>query len=100
MNLLLKCIVCSFDFNLKTNFSFLTLHPVFAVQNGGACFSGPEAEQTYKRYGKSESCKSGKGGPFANNVYKTFDDGEQLFPTKNTNYLKIKLKCIRKNQRQ
>ena len=49
---------------------------VFAVQNGGACFSGPDAEQSYKRYGKSESCKSGKGGPFANNVYKTFDDGK------------------------
>ena len=50
--------------------------PVFAVQNGGACFSGPDAEQTYKRYGKSEGCKAGKGGPFANSVYKSFDDGK------------------------
>uniref|UniRef100_A0A7M5X7V4 Uncharacterized protein n=1 Tax=Clytia hemisphaerica TaxID=252671 RepID=A0A7M5X7V4_9CNID len=51
---------------------------VFAVQNGGACFSGPDGEQTYKRYGKSDGCKSGKGGPFANNVYKTFDDGSVI----------------------
>ena len=57
-------------------FDFSVILPVFAVQNGGACFSGPDGEQTYKRYGKSDACKSGKGGPFANNVYKTFDDGE------------------------
>ena len=49
---------------------------VFAVQNGGACFSGPEAEKSYRRYGKSDACKAGKGGPFANSVYKSFDDGE------------------------
>ena len=48
---------------------------VFAIQNGGACFSGINAEDTYKRYGKSEACKGGRGGPFANSVYKSFDDG-------------------------
>ena len=49
---------------------------VFAIQNGGACFSGINAEDTYKRYGKSEACKGGRGGPFANSVYKSFEDGK------------------------
>ncbi|XP_065681089.1 uncharacterized protein LOC100203833 isoform X15 [Hydra vulgaris] len=53
-------------------------YKVFAIQNGGACFSGPNAEQTYKRYGKSDACKEGKGGPFANSVYKLFDDGSVI----------------------
>ena len=52
---------------------------VFAIQNGGACFSGPNADTTYKRYGPSETCKGGRGGAFANSVYKLFDDGKDLF---------------------
>lgn len=51
---------------------------MFAVQNGGACFSGPDAEESFKRYGKSDGCKAGKGGPFANSVYKSFEDGEWI----------------------
>lgn len=52
---------------------------VFAIQNGGACFSGPNADSTYKRYGPSDACKGGRGGAFANSVYKLFDDGMHLF---------------------
>ena len=51
---------------------------MFAIQNGGACFSGPNAESTYKRYGASDACKGGRGGAFANSVYKLFDDGITL----------------------
>ena len=54
-------------------------HAVFAIQNGGACFSGPNAESTYKRYGPSDACKGGRGGAFANSVYKLFDDGKHCF---------------------
>lgn len=45
-------------------------HRIFAVQNGGQCFSSTYAGATYKRYGSSTACLSGgKGGPWANNVY-------------------------------
>ena len=56
----------------------LSSYTVFAIQNGGACFSGPNAESTYKRYGPSDACKGGRGGAFANSVYKLFDDGKLL----------------------
>ena len=56
-----------------------SFHIVFAIQNGGACFSGPNAESTYKRYGASDACKGGRGGAFANSVYKLFDDGITCF---------------------
>ena len=43
---------------------------VFAVQNGGQCFSGPEAHVTYDKYGSSIGChENGRGGPWANEVY-------------------------------
>ncbi|XP_065055664.1 uncharacterized protein LOC135684164 isoform X6 [Rhopilema esculentum] len=53
-------------------------YSVFAIQNGGACFSGPKAASSYKRYGPSESCKGGRGGAFSNSVYKLFDDGSVM----------------------
>ena len=43
----------------------------FAVQNGGWCASSSTAGNTYKKYGPSKGCKSnGKGGSWANEVYK------------------------------
>ena len=42
---------------------------VFAVQDGGQCFSTSSAEVTYKKYGSSNNCVQGKGGPMANDVY-------------------------------
>ena len=42
---------------------------VFAVQHGGWCASTKRAHLTYRRYGKSNRCRNGKGGPWANDVY-------------------------------
>ena len=42
---------------------------VFALQSGGECWSGAEAEQTYHKHGTSDRCKDGKGGPWASDVY-------------------------------
>lgn len=44
-------------------------YKIFAIQNGGQCFSGP-VTRNYKMYGSSEKCKNGVGGPSANDVYK------------------------------
>ena len=42
---------------------------VFAVQNQGWCATGPRAQVTYRKYGRSNRCRNGKGGPWANDVY-------------------------------
>ena len=43
---------------------------MFAVQDGGACFSSPGAPSTYNKYGRSYGCRAdGEGGPSANQVY-------------------------------
>ncbi|KAL5248013.1 hypothetical protein ACHWQZ_G017250 [Mnemiopsis leidyi] len=50
-------------------------YEVFALQNSGWCASSPIAEITYKKYGQSSNCLGdGKGGPFANQVYKIVHD--------------------------
>ncbi|XP_031551901.1 hemicentin-1-like [Actinia tenebrosa] len=42
----------------------------FGVQNGRECWSGPNAHQTYNKYGECpDKCKNGNGGKFANDVY-------------------------------
>ena len=41
----------------------------YAVQHQGWCATGPKACATYKRYGRSNRCRNGKGGPWANDVY-------------------------------
>ena len=43
---------------------------VFAVENGGECYSGRSAHRTYNRYGPTNRCKRGRGGPWAMDVYK------------------------------
>ena len=45
-------------------------YKVFAVQNGGECFLRPRTKITYNKYGRSTKCRGGKGGPWANDVYK------------------------------
>ena len=45
-------------------------YSVFALQDGGLCFSGPDAVTAYKMYGISRDCRNGLGGPYANSVYK------------------------------
>lgn len=48
----------------------LQLH-VFAVQNGGQCLGGTDANLSYNKYGSSTQCQgNGRGGPWANQVYK------------------------------
>lgn len=42
---------------------------VFAVQHQGWCATGPRAHVTYRKYGRTNRCKNGKGGPWANDVY-------------------------------
>ena len=44
-------------------------YSVFAVQDGGQCFSSNSAQFTYKKNGSSNECVQGKGGPMANDVY-------------------------------
>ena len=41
----------------------------FGVQHGGECWSGPLARRTFSKYGRSNRCRNGKGGAWANNVY-------------------------------
>ncbi|CAH3194780.1 unnamed protein product, partial [Porites evermanni] len=42
---------------------------VFAVQHQGWCASSRTAHLTYRKYGTSNRCRNGKGGPWANDVY-------------------------------
>ena len=41
----------------------------FAVQYGGQCFTGPDAKNTYKKYGEGFGCHNGLGGTWRNDVY-------------------------------
>ena len=48
---------------------------VFAIQEGGQCFSSSTAKLDYDKYGKSTNCLGdGKGGPMANHVYEIEGD--------------------------
>ena len=40
------------------------------IQHGGWCASGPWAHRTFAKYGRSNRCRNGKGGPWANDVYR------------------------------
>ena len=42
---------------------------VFAIQHRGWCASARFAYRTYGKYGRSNRCRNGKGGPWANSVY-------------------------------
>jgi hypothetical protein len=44
-------------------------YKMFAIQNGGQCFASPNADQDFKRFGPSEKCVNGLGGPLASDVY-------------------------------
>ena len=44
-------------------------YKAFAVQHGGWCACSPYGHKTYAKYGKSNKCRGGKGGPWANDVY-------------------------------
>lgn len=47
----------------------------FGIQNGGQCFTGPDAKSTYDKYGQANNCVNGTGNvlgdkSLANSVYK------------------------------
>ena len=42
---------------------------IFAVQDGGWC-AGGKTLNNYKKYGKATNCRNGKGGGWANDVYR------------------------------
>ena len=42
---------------------------IFAVQNGGWCAAATNLNG-YRKYGKAGNCRNGKGGPWANDVYR------------------------------
>ena len=43
---------------------------VIGIQHGGWCASGPRAQFTFGKYGRSNRCRNGKGGGWANDVYR------------------------------
>ena len=45
-------------------------YKVFALENGGECYSSLSALKTYNRYGPTNRCRSGTGGLWAMDVYK------------------------------
>ena len=50
--------------------ALISRHTVFAIQDGGQCFTSKTANETYNMYGPSSDClDDGKGGPMANSVY-------------------------------
>ena len=52
-------------------FAKLQGYQMFAGQDGGLCLTSPTAHKTFDKYGKSQDCKGdGKGGPWANQVYR------------------------------
>ena len=43
---------------------------IFAVQDGGQCFTSEGGDKSHEIYGPSSECRSdGEGGPMANEVY-------------------------------
>lgn len=52
-------------------FAKLKGYKMFGIQDGGFCATSATAHETYNKYGESQDCKSdGKGGPWANQVYR------------------------------
>ena len=52
-------------------------YSIFALQNGGACYTAPMAEKTYNAHAPSDACESdGRGGVGANQVYEMYYNGE------------------------
>ena len=49
-------------------------YPVFGLQ-WNDCFSGPNAQHTYDKYGTSTHCSNGAGGLWSNDVYRVIRAG-------------------------
>ena len=76
---ILKCALVALRFGYKA----------FAVQHQGWCATGPRAHVTYRKYGRSNRCRNGKGGPWANDVYAI--SGRCTSYRLNAIYVKLKL---------
>ena len=48
----------------------------FGVQHGGECWSSADAEQTYRKHGRSYICRDGTGAGWANDVYEIRSSGK------------------------
>jgi len=44
-------------------------YKVFALQNGGQCLTSKTADKTFGKYGRSNKCRNGVGGPLVSDVY-------------------------------
>ena len=59
-------------------------YEVFGIQYATNCFTGPQAHLTYDTYGVSGNCVDGKGGHWANSVYRVKKVDKKLFWALNT----------------
>lgn len=50
-------------------------YSVFGIQFNQECFSGPNAQHTYDKYGTSTHCSNGVGGSWSNDVYRVIRAG-------------------------
>ena len=65
---------------------------MFAVQYAQECFSGPDAADTYQKYGASDRCNDqGTGGTWAQHVYRIKTDEGTGFVIILGDYLKVLL---------
>ena len=45
-------------------------YTVFAIQATTQCFTAADAEETYKKHGRADTCQDGVGGGWAQDVYR------------------------------
>ena len=50
-------------------------YTIFAVQNDGHCQGSADPNVTYDKYGPATNCQHGRGGGWANDVYRINPDG-------------------------
>ena len=71
-------------------------YKAFGVQYGGECFTGPNAHETYGKYGKANAgdCKDGLGGKLRNDVYLICKFGFTIIFTNTTFVCKPGVCCL------
>ena len=65
---------------------------IFAVQHQGWC-AAAKTFIGYQKYGKSNACKNGKGGPWANDVYRITNPLKPATPKPKREYFPSPLHC-------
>ena len=66
---------------------------LFAIQHGGWCAAAPNFKG-YQKYGRSNKCRNGKGGPWANDVYRITNPIKPAAPKRE--YIHLLLEVSRK----